>query len=152
MGHRSGREVGCRRGQGLRGAEREEGIREGPELVGLQWIRLDTTTFDHPKLLELAEEKQYRAIVTHLSGMTYTGKHGLDGWIPRSAMRVIGGQTSDAKKLIEVGLWHEVAGGWAINGWDEYQVSDEESKTRKQRAKKGGCIKNHGIDCGCWML
>ncbi|AVP67336.1 hypothetical protein [Prescottella equi] len=104
--------------------------------MGLPWIRLDTTTFDHPKMLYLADEKQHRAIVVHLSGMTYTGKHGLDGFIPRAALRVIGGLPNDAKKLVEVGLWHLAEGGWSINGWDEYQVSDDEAKARSDKARK----------------
>lgn len=119
--------------------------------MALPWIRLDTTTFDHPKMLDLIEDKQHRAIVVHLSGMTYTGKHGLDGFIPRAALRVIGGTAGDTKKLIEVGLWRESSGGWEVHGWDEYQVSDDESRNRKSRAKKGGCVKNHGPNCGCWQ-
>ena len=35
--------------------------------MGLPWIRLDTSTFDHPKILELVESKQHRAVVVHLS-------------------------------------------------------------------------------------
>lgn len=112
--------------------------------MGLQWIRLDTSTFDHPKMLYLSEDKQYRAIVTHLAAMTYTGKHGLDGFIPRTALRVIGGLPTDAKKLVEVGLWHIAEGGWSINGWDEYQVSDDEAKARSDKARKAAQKRWHG--------
>jgi hypothetical protein len=104
--------------------------------MGLPWIRLDTNTFDHPKLLYLAEDKHHRAIVLHLSGMTYTAKHGLDGFIPRAALRVIGGQISDVNRLILVGLWQEIEGGWTVNGWDEYQVSDAEAQARKEKARR----------------
>ena len=116
--------------------------------MGLAWIRLDTTTFDHPKMLYLAEEKKYRAIVLHLSGMTYTGKHGLDGFIPKAAMRALGGTAADAKSLVEVGLWHYSEGGWVINGWDEYQVSDAAAQERKEKARKAAQTRwaKKGID------
>lgn len=120
--------------------------------MGLPWIRLDTSLADHPKVLELVDSGQYRAAFAGVMAMTYSGKHGTDGFIPKGALPFIHARKADADKLVEVGMWDVAAGGWEIHGWDEYQLSDEESKARKQRAKKGGCIKNHGIDCGCWRL
>lgn len=118
--------------------------------MGLPWIRLDTAIADHPKMLDLVSEKAFQAVSAHLLAMTYAGKHGTDGLIPKAALPFIHARKTDADKLVRVGLWREVAGGWEIHGWDEYQLSDDESKARKARAKKGGCMKNHGPDCGCW--
>lgn len=106
--------------------------------MGLPWIRLDTSTFDHPKMLFLVEERQFRPIYVHLSGMAYTGKHGLDGLIPKAALRVIGGTVNDAKKLVEAGLWNEVAGGWEVHGWTEYQFSSSEHEARRQKLSERG--------------
>lgn len=106
--------------------------------MGLPWIRLDTSTFDHPKFLELSESKNHRAIVVHLAGMTYSGKHGLDGFIPATALRVIGGTTTDAKKLVEAGLWIAAESGWDVNGWKEYQFSSEENEARRKKLSERG--------------
>jgi hypothetical protein len=38
-------------------------------------------------------------------------------------------------------LWIADSGGWCINGWDEFQVSDEAAKKRRERAQKGGRAK-----------
>ena len=103
--------------------------------MGLPWIRLDTSTFSHPKLLDLSENNAHRAIVLHLSAMCYAGLHGTDGYIPRSALRTLGGRVSDAEALVKVELWNVDADGWSVHGWDEYQVSDEESKARKEKAR-----------------
>lgn len=107
--------------------------------MGLPWIRLDTSTFDHPKILELMDAKQFRAIVVHLAGMAYSGKHGLDGFIPKAALRVIGGTPADAERLIMADLWipHDRA-GWDVHGWREYQFSSEEHEARKQRLSERG--------------
>lgn len=107
--------------------------------MGLPWIRLDTNTFDHPKMLDLIEGKQYRAIVVHLAGMTYSGKHGLDGFVPRAALRVIGGTPADAKRLVAAGIWDEHGvTGWDVHGWREYQLSGDEHEQRRQRLSERG--------------
>lgn len=120
--------------------------------MALPWIRLDTSTFDHPKMLDLIEDKRYQAIVLHLAAMAYAGKHGTDGHISKPVLRILPGRQADVTALVKAGVWHPDSAGWRIHGWDEYQVSDDEAKSRRQRAKKGGCIKNHGPDCGCWQL
>ena len=105
-------------------------------MSGLKWIRLDTSMFENPKLLYLQDDKQYRAIVAYLQGMCYSGRHGLAGFIPKAALRVIGATPSDANRLVEEGLWRPAPGGWEINGWDEYQLSNEEATRRSEKAKK----------------
>jgi hypothetical protein len=106
-------------------------------MAGLQWIRLDTTIFENPKLLYLQEDKRHRAIVAHLQAMCYSGRHGLDGFIPKAALRVIGASVSDSKHLVAVKLWDLAQGGWQINDWNEYQPSSIDEQKRRERAQKG---------------
>ena len=47
----------------------------------------------------------------------------------------------DANDLVTAGLWLLSPGGWDINGWDEFQVSDEAARKRRERAQKGGIAK-----------
>lgn len=109
--------------------------------MGLPWIRLDTTIGDHPKILELIEDKAFQAAFMHVMAMTYCGKHGTDGFVPRSALPFIHGRAVDAKRLVAVGLWEESKGGWLINGWDEYQLSDDAAKKRRERAQKAAAAR-----------
>lgn len=107
--------------------------------MGLPWIRLDCDTFEHPKILELVDGKHYRAVVVHLSGMLYSGKFGLDGFIPRSALRVIGGTVADANLLVAAELWDVAdAPGWNVHGWNEYQFTSAEHEERKRRLSERG--------------
>lgn len=103
--------------------------------MGLPWIRLDTTLASNPKVLELVDDKKHRAVMAYILGLTYSGGHGLDGFIPRAALPFIHATAADAKSLVSVGMWTARAGGWDINGWTEFQVSDEEARKRRQRAQ-----------------
>lgn len=105
-------------------------------MAGLQWIRLDTTFFDNDKIAGLVDEGQYRVIVTHLSGMCHAGKTGTDGYIRQGALRRFAATVKDAHQLVESGLWIPAAGGWDINDWAEYQISDEAAKKRSDKARK----------------
>ena len=110
--------------------------------MGLPWVRLDTSLSDNPKILDLlCEDSGKSAAFVYICSMTYAGKHGTDGFIPRSALGHINGDVNDAKLLTKSSLWVEVPGGWQIHGWDEYQVSDDDAKARKARAQKAAAAR-----------
>jgi hypothetical protein len=109
--------------------------------MGLPWIRMDTSMFDHPKMLGLFDSGDYRAVVVHLAAMAYCGKHSTSGFIPREVLRRIEGRVTEARRLVEADLWTENAGGWDINGWDEYQLSDEDAVKRREKAKNAAAIR-----------
>lgn len=107
----------------------------------LTWIRLDTAIFENPKLLYLQEDKQHKTIVVYLQSMCYSGRHGLAGFVPKAALRIIGANMSDAKRLVAEGLWVDAPGGWQINGWEEYQLSNDEVLRRSEKAKKAAAAR-----------
>lgn len=109
--------------------------------MGLPWIRLDTQIFDHPKVLSLIAQGQYRAVVAHLAAMTYAGKHGTDGFIDRAALPWIHCRPADAVLLVDAEMWVESAGGWNIHGWDEYQMSDDAAKARRLKAQHAAAVR-----------
>ena len=107
--------------------------------MSLPWIRLDTAMPDNPKILDLIDgHKEGRAAAfVWVCSLAYAGKHGTDGFISRSALSRLNGRPADAKLLVAVGLWKDEAGvGWTINGWAEFQESNEETKARSDRARK----------------
>ncbi|QBC86361.1 hypothetical protein [Mycobacterium avium] len=104
-------------------------------MAGVKWIRLETTMFENPKLLYLKEDKQHKIIIIHLEGMCYSGRHGLAGYIPKAALRIIGATQSDANKAVAAGLWSPAPGGWTVNDWDQYQLVDEEAQKRSEKAQ-----------------
>ena len=109
--------------------------------MGLPWVRLDTQFASNPKILELVANRQQRAAFAYVCGLAYAGSHGTDGYLPINCLPFIHASKSDAKQLVDVGLWKPDPGGWLINGWDEFQVSDEASKRRRERAQKGAAVR-----------
>lgn len=112
--------------------------------MSLPWVRLDTTIATNHKVLDLVAAKKHRAVLTYILGLTYTGGHELDGFIPATALTFIHGTTADAKALVDAGMWETTRGGWRVNGWDEFQVSTEETKKRREKAQKAAMKRWHG--------
>lgn len=110
--------------------------------MGLPWIRLDTAMPDNPKILGLLTEKDgHRAAFVWICCMAYSGKHETDGFIPREAVPRVNGRGADMARLTSVGCLKEVAGGWLIAGWDEFQVSNEDAQRRREKAQKAAAAR-----------
>jgi hypothetical protein len=109
--------------------------------VSLPWVRLESAFPQNPKILMLVEDRKWQAIAVYVSSLAYSGAHGSDGFIPRAALLYIHGRKTEAKHLVEVGLWIETAGGWDINGWHDFQPTSEEYQKRRDRAKRAAAIR-----------
>lgn len=105
-------------------------------MAGLQWIRLDTSFPDNPKIMELVDSNQHRVVVGHLSMMCHVGKTGTDGYFAEGALRRYAITKRDANLAVESGLWIPSPGGYEVNDWAEYQVADDAAKARSDKARK----------------
>ena len=114
--------------------------------MSLPWVRLDTTIADHPKMLALIEGKKHKAALVYILGITYSGRHELDGYIPRTALPFLHASKADADALVAVGMWRATNGGWEINGWSDFQISSEDSRRRREKAQKAALTRWHGGD------
>jgi len=112
--------------------------------MGLPWVRLDTQFAQNPKILYLIEDKKYRAAFAYITGLTYAGAQGTDGFLPNACLSCIHASKADATALVEVGLWLETVGGWEINSWAEHQQSNEETQLRKKKARDAAMQRWHG--------
>lgn len=109
--------------------------------MGLPWVRLDTQMPSNPKVLDLIARKQFQAAFAYVCSLAYAGMHGTNGYIPETALPFIHATKAIANQLVAVGLWIPAPNGWDVNGWDEFQVSDEAARKRRERAQKGGMEK-----------
>ena len=108
----------------------------------LPWIRLDTSMPDNPKILELlAERDGHRAAFVWTCCLTYCGKHGTDGFLPRNAAPFVHGKSADFARLVAVGLLNAVPGGWEVHGWNEFQESNEATQARSERARRAAAAR-----------
>lgn len=110
--------------------------------MGLPWVRLDTSMPDNPKLLGLLTEKDgYRTAFVWICALTYAGKHGTDGFIPRECVPKLNGRNADMARLVTHRFMVEVPGGWDINGWAEFQISNDEARSRRSKAQHAAAVR-----------
>lgn len=112
--------------------------------MGLPWVRLDTQFASNPKILYLVEDKKFRAAFVWVTSLGYAGAHGTDGFLPAACLPFLHATKADANALVSVGLWKPAPGGWEINGWAEFQPSNEETQERKKRARDAAMKRWHG--------
>jgi len=111
--------------------------------MGLPWVRLDTQMPSNPKVLELTSAGKWRAAFVYVAGLAYAGQHGTDGYIPDTCLMFIHATRKDAAELVKVGLWHDDVGGWVINGWSDFQISDEAAQLRSKKARQAALKRWH---------
>jgi hypothetical protein len=106
-------------------------------MAGLQWIRLDTTFPDNPKIMDLVDNNQYRTVVAHVSMMCHIGKIGSDGYFAEGALRRYGISKKDAYTAVEAGLWIPARGaGFEINDWAGHNPIDAAAEARSEKARR----------------
>jgi hypothetical protein len=103
--------------------------------MGLPWVRLDTQFASNPKILELTSNGRWRAAFVYIAALAYAGQQGTDGYLPETCLPFIHASKRDTVDLVKAGLWHTDLGGWTINGWNEFQLSDEAAKARSDKAR-----------------
>jgi hypothetical protein len=106
----------------------------------MTWVKLDDHFPEHPKVLKAGP----MAAWLYVSGLTYASRYLTDGFIPSDALPVLLPQASPkalAQKLVEVGLWLLVDGGWQIHDYHEYQPSGEQ--VRQHRASNAARQARH---------
>lgn len=116
--------------------------------MGLPWVRLDTQFPQNPKLLELTAAGKWRAAFVWTTSLAYAGAHGTNGYLPDACLPFLHATKQTAVELVKVGLWVQDVGGWQINGWDEFQVSDEAAKARSEKARQAALKRWKGSSGG----
>jgi hypothetical protein len=111
----------------------------------LPWVRLDTAMPDNPKVLHLIEShKEGRAAAfVWVCSLAYSGKHGTDGFITKSALSRLNGTNIHSRLLVDYGFWKDEGVGWTIHGWAEFQESTGETQMRAERARKAAFARWH---------
>ena len=95
----------------------------------MPWIRLDDAFLEHPKFLGLSAAH----VGMWVAGLAYARKTGRTGFIPASKVpRLLHlgfGRNGArmARKLVEVGLWHEVDGGFEIHDFVDFLPPERNS-------------------------
>jgi len=125
--------------------------------MGLPWIRLDSSIFNHDKTLSLLNDpskKRHQAAFSYVCSLAWSGAHGTDGRIPEYALPVIHGDSDTARLLVKHRLWVEATAAWIIPNYADRQeialVSEAKRERRHVTALRMNCVRHHGPECHCW--
>lgn len=58
-----------------------------------------------------------------------------DGHVPTDMVKLLGGRPTDAKKLVDAGLWHQVDGGYQFHQWSEDDRQPKRSDVVAKRSE-----------------
>jgi len=112
----------------------------------MSWARLDDSMPTHAKILmagPLAELLHYRAIC-------YACRYETDGFIAKEVLPTLASDFAEsfkwsrmdepihvtALRLVTSALWHEVAGGWMIHDFLDYNPSRRDKETERRRNRQ----------------
>lgn len=102
----------------------------------MNWVRLDCNFSSNHKVLALLDERGgATAVNAYVFGLGHSAGHGQAGFIPRAALGTFHAKPRDAGLLVDVGLWEQIAGGWDIHSFAEFQPADEDATKRSEKAK-----------------
>ena len=102
----------------------------------MAWVRVESSVRTHVKFLAAGPA----ACWLWLCGLAYCQEGLTDGFIPTQALPHLGMKAPHASqvKLVAVGLWDEVPGGWYAHGYLEHNRSEAEVETIRQERRKAG--------------
>lgn len=102
----------------------------------MAWVKLDDAMPHHPKVMAAGPQ----AFALDVAGICYSNAHGTDGFIPKSSLPAVypalPSPAKWARKLVEVGRWIEVDGGWQIHDVGDYQPSAADVAAEKSKARE----------------
>lgn len=91
------------------------------------WFRVDDTLAFHRKAMQAGNA----AMGLWVRAGSWSGQQLTDGAVPEDIARSLGSR-AEAKRLVDVGLWHRVEGGYAFHQWEERNPTREEVEQRRK--------------------
>ncbi len=101
----------------------------------MSWVKIDDQFTDHPKIVQVGP----LAAWLYVCSLTYASRYLTDGFIPQAQVRRladVSNATSLAEKLVDVGLWDRVDGGFTVHDYLEYNPTAEKVKAERDAAKE----------------
>lgn len=114
----------------------------------MTWVRLDEQFARHPKVVAAGPV----GMAMQVSALCYCNEYLTDGFVPHAivpTLLTISKPGAVVEKLVEVGLWEKVDGGWLVHDFHDYQPTKVEvlalREARSAAGAKGGKAKAKGV-------
>jgi hypothetical protein len=102
----------------------------------MTWFRIDDKFGEHPKVRRLAKDRVAAVGLWTLCGI-WCADNTSDGFVPSEVVRRHDPRLRLAKRLVEVGLWHESTSqdevGFEFHQWSEHQPTRAEVELRRKK-------------------
>lgn len=111
----------------------------------MTWFRLDDGWLRHPK--HRAAGLKGRAL--WIAGGTWSSEQLTDGRIPKEMLPVlaidaeIGTGRTEARRLVEVGLWEDLGDAWQMHDWHDFQPSRADVLADRAKREAASSLANH---------
>jgi hypothetical protein len=122
--------------------------------MALPWVRLDSHIASHDKILSLLNDpsgKRWQAAASYMFALGWSGDHGTDGFIPKTALPFVHGTVTTARLLVKYRLWEEELTGWSVHNFGVRQelsaVTAGKNEARRVASEKANCKRWHGETC-----
>jgi len=99
----------------------------------MPWGRLDDGLYDHPKLDALGRDR-LAAVGLWTLAISWCNRRLTDGIVPADRIRLLGGTTALAERLVEVGLFDRRDEGYAVHDFLAFNDSAETVRSRRDVA------------------
>lgn len=102
----------------------------------MAWIRVESSVARHRKFLTAGPAASW----LWLCGLAYSQEGLTNGFIPFQALRLLGVQHAETQKrrLVAVGLWDEVEGGWQIHDYLRHNRSADDVRRIQHERREAG--------------
>lgn len=114
----------------------------------MPWFKVDDKLHSHPK----RHRAGLKAMGLWVISGSWSSDHLTDGLIPTDMLRTLGGTATDARRLVEAGLWDVVDGGWRFHHWQDqnpsrsdveaqreaWRIRQQEAREKKKREREEG--------------
>jgi hypothetical protein len=94
------------------------------------WFKVDDNFATHQKTVKAGNA----AVGLWVRAGSWSSAQLTDGFIPEHMISILGGKPADARKLVEVGLWYEVPGGYMFHQWNEEGRQPRRAVIEERRA------------------
>lgn len=98
----------------------------------MAWFKVDDKLWGHQKWISATPG----ARALWVTAGSWAADHLTDGFIPRHMLGIFGARLADSRKLVEIGLWVEVDGGWQFHDWLKFQPSRAKVEAEREAARQ----------------
>lgn len=94
----------------------------------MTWFKVDDNLHSHPK----RHQAGLRAMGLWVIAGSWASAHLTDGFVPKHMLASLGGQSKDARSLVESGLWLAEEDGWQFHDWEAQNPTREDVEGKRE--------------------